>query len=106
MKYADVQAVTIHITAPFIYFIIPEFYGSGRSLWVLSFLTQLDVLTHPFVTPLKHMWCYNDALPFCLLLFPTGCNQVWSSQDYVRALTLAKQMLQNRYQSTSLGVLH
>jgi len=105
MKYADVQAVAIHIIAPFIY-VIPAFYGSSRSLWGLSFLAQLDVSTRPFVTPFKHMWCYNDALPFCLLLFPTGCNQVRSSQDYVRAMTLAKQMLQNHYQSAILGVLH
>jgi len=106
VKYADVQAVIVHITAPFIYFIIPAFYGFSRSLWGLSFLAQTDVSTRPSVTPFKHMWCYDNALPFCLLLFPTGCNQVRSSQYYVRVMALAKRMLLNHYQTTSLGVLH
>ena len=46
----------------FIYFILPAFYGSGRSLWEpLMILTELYVSSHALWSLPRNLWCSRDA---------------------------------------------
>jgi len=43
--------------------------------------------------------CYKDALPIFLSLFPSGCHQLCSSQDWVKVVTLVEGMIKKNFQS-------